>query len=254
MSKASPKCTKARTPWFSVFVLAAAGLALSNCSSVDSSRGSSGLDALGHRPGPQGFSTVIIDAGHGGRDSGAVSRRNGAVEKELALDLAMRLRSELGGSFRTVMTRDSDTFVDLDQRVRIANRYSNGVLVSMHLNSCGPRSAGPETYFWRVDSYSLGKRVQQNLSSVAEQHNSQGLVRRRLRLTRNPSIPCILVECGYISNAREARQLNDPTYRARLAHAVAAAIKTQAAIGDAGMGPLPPPINAPLSTHHDARS
>lgn len=244
---------KLSRPWMAVVVSLFGALALSSCESVDG-LGGGGRDALGHRPGPKGFTTVVIDAGHGGKDSGAVSRKNGAVEKTMALDLAQRVRQELGGSFRTVMIRDSDTFVDLDQRVRQADRYGNGVLVSIHLNSCGSRCAGPETYYWRVDSYTLAKRVQMNLSSVTDQHNSRGLVRRRLRLTRNPSIPCILVECGYISNSREARQLADSGYRGKLARAIASAIKSQALEGDGNLGPLPKPITAPLSTHHDARS
>lgn len=233
----------------------ALALALASCgTSSGFSTGTSRLDALGHRPGPIGFSTVVIDAGHGGRDSGAVSRRTGLVEKSLTLDMADRLRRELRSDFRTVMLRDSDTSVDLDERVRQANRNGDGILVSLHFNCYGSRSAGPETYFWRVDSYTLAKRVQLNLDASSPNHRNRGLVRRRLRLTRNPSLPCILVECGYISNASEAALLKQSTYRDKLARAIAAAIKSQKALGDGDLGPLPSPINAPLSSHHDARS
>ncbi len=231
-------------------------LLLASCETPSGFMGpaSRGADALGHRPGPVGFSTVIVDAGHGGKDSGENARRTGLVEKTLALDMARRLKSELSGSFRVVMTRDSDTFVDLDERVREANRYGNGVLVSLHFNASGSRIAGPETYYWRVDSYSLAKRVQRNLMAVTDFHNCRGMVRRRLRLTRNPSIPCILVECGYLTSPSEAKNISDASYRAKLARAIAAAIREQASQGDSGMGPLPAPINAPLSRHGDARS
>jgi N-acetylmuramoyl-L-alanine amidase len=243
-----------------VFSLAAAAC-LTSCetpgefpsdSSASSSGFSRGLDEWGNRPGPRGFATIIIDAGHGGKDSGARSRRTGLTEKVLTLDTARRLRRELGGSFRVVMTRDSDTFVDLDDRVRMANR-SGGILVSIHFNESASRMAGPETYWWRVDSYTLAKRVQGHLSSVTAQHNSRGLVRRRLRLTRNPATPCILVEAGYISNSREGNSLSDASYREKLARAMAAAIREQAAEGDSGLGPLPPFIKAPPSKHSDAR-
>jgi N-acetylmuramoyl-L-alanine amidase len=253
MPESQPASKKPTRLWAVALMSGFLAVALSSCQSVDG-LGGSGRDALGHRPGPKGFSTVVIDAGHGGKDSGARSRKTGVMEKTLALDLAQKLRRELSGSFRTVMIRDTDTFVDLDQRVRQADRYGNGVLVSIHLNSSGSRCAGPETYYWRVDSYTLAKRVQTNLASVSDQHNSRGLVRRRLRLTRNPSIPSILVECGYISNVREAKQLSDADYRSKLARAIANAIRSQAAEGDGNLGPLPAPINAPLSTHHDARS
>lgn len=240
-------------------VLCGVVLGLSSCESPNefssSAAGSSrGLDEWGNRPGPRGFRTVIVDAGHGGKDSGAVSRRTGLMEKTLTLDTARRLRSELGGSFRVVMTRDSDSFVELDDRVRMANRYGGDtVLVSIHYNESGSRMAGPETYWWRVDSYSLAKRVQGHLSAMTAQHNSRGLVRRRLRLTRNPAVPCILVEGGYISNSREGRSLSDPSYRSQLARAIAAAIREEAALGDADMGPLPVFIKAPPSKSTDAR-
>lgn len=205
----------------------------------------------GDRPGPKGFSTVIIDAGHGGKDSGA--RARGLVEKNLALDISRRLQSDLSPQFKTVLLRNSDRFVDLNDRVRSANRHGDAVLVSIHLNYGNRRRAGPETFYWRVDSYSLAKRVQQNLSATVPYHASAGLVRRRLRLTRNPVIPCILVECGYLTHAGEARTLTSSAYRERLAEAIARAIRTQAAVGDSGMGSLPRPIYAPPSKATDAR-
>jgi N-acetylmuramoyl-L-alanine amidase len=246
-----------RRPFLLPSVAALLSLLLASCGSPSSNslgRSHSGLDEWGNRPGPRGFGTVVVDAGHGGKDSGASSRRTGLVEKTLTLDLAKRLRSELSGSFRVVMMRDSDEFVDLDDRVRLASRKGNTVLVSLHLNDGPSRFAGPETYWWRVDSYTLAKRVQSHLSGVAAQHKSRGLVRRTLRLTRNPKVPCILVEGGYISNSREAKSLADPAYRTQLARAIAAALREQAALGDGDLGPLPPFISAPPSRHGDSRS
>ncbi|TDU73286.1 N-acetylmuramoyl-L-alanine amidase [Prosthecobacter fusiformis] len=206
----------------------------------------------GDRPGPKGFNTVIIDAGHGGKDSGA--RARGLVEKQLALDVAKRLRSELWPGYKVVLMRDSDFFVDLDQRVARANRYGDAVLVSIHFNYGSRYRAGPETYYWRSDSYALAKRVQRNLSALAPyERDNAGLVRRRLRLTRNPALPCILVECGYLTNAKEAALVATSSYREKLAEAIARAIKDQARDGDAGMGPIPRPIYAPPSKAGDAR-
>ena len=240
--------------WFLTGSVGLLALLLASCSSIAPGGSSASLDEWGNRPGPRGFGTVIVDAGHGGKDSGAISRRTGLTEKTLTLDLAQRLRSELRGSFRVVMVRDSDVFVDLEERVRLANRRGSTVLVSLHFNEGPRRIAGPETYWWRVDSYTLAKRVQRQLDGVTAQHNSRGLVRRRLRLTRNPMIPCILVESGYITNAAEAKSLSDPAYRARLARAIATALKEQSAEGDGSLGPLPVFISAPPSKHGDARS
>ena len=215
---------------------------------------SSGPDALGHRPGPRGFNTVIIDAGHGGHDSGAVSKSTGQKEKDLTLDMAKRIRAELGGSFRTILMRSDDTFVDLDERVARANQFGHAVLVSMHFNSGPGQLRGPETYYWRVDSHGLAVRLQRAMTQASpEGKSNRALVRRRLRLTRNPEIPCVLMEGGYLSNPAEARLISTPGFRQRLAAAIAAAIRTQSAIGDAGTGPLPPPLTAPLSRASDKR-
>jgi N-acetylmuramoyl-L-alanine amidase len=217
-------------------------------------RSSSGHDAWGHRPGPKGFTTVIIDAGHGGHDSGATSRHTGQKEKDLTLDMVKRIKSELGGGFRTVLMRGSDTFVDLDDRVTAANRFGNAVLVSMHFNSGPSNVRGPETYYWRVDSHGLATRLQRAMASVCPAESSnRGLVRRRLRLTRNPEIPCVLLEGGYLSHPEESRLIANPGYRQKLASAIASAIRTQAAIGDSGTGPLPRPLYEPPSRPSDAR-
>lgn len=207
----------------------------------------------GNRAGPKAFRTVVIDAGHGGKDSGARGRLRGQPEKTVALDIAQRLREELRSSFKVTMTRTTDTFVPLDDRVRIANRSGDAVLISIHLNDGYRRLAGPETYWWRVDSYSLAKRVHVAMRSVATGSNNRGMVRRRLRLTRNPEIPCILVECGYLSNATDSAYLATGSYRQRLAQTIASAIRDQSAHGDAGYSPLPKPIYAAKSSAHDAR-
>ncbi|MGL5019396.1 MAG: N-acetylmuramoyl-L-alanine amidase [Luteolibacter sp.] len=214
---------------------------------------SSGRDVYGHRPGPKGFKTVIIDAGHGGKDSGAVSAHTGMKEKDLALDTAKRIAAELRGDFNVILMRSNDEFIDLDERVLRANRHGDAILISMHYNS-GPSSIrGPETYYWRVDSHGLATRCQQVMAAASPaESGNRGLVRRRMRLTRNPEIPCVLLEGGYLSNAPESRLIGEPAYRQRLATGIASAIRTQAAIGDAGTGPLPRPINAPPSRPTDA--
>ena len=217
-------------------------------------RASSGHDVMGHRPGPRGFNTVILDAGHGGKDSGATSPHTGQKEKDLTLDMVKRIRTELGGDFRILLMRSDDIFVDLDERVVRADRSGAAVLVSMHFNSGPSKLRGPETYYWRVDSHGLATRLQQAMSAASPaQSGNRGLVRRRLRLTRNPETPCVLLEGGYLSNPAESRLIADSGYRQRLAHVIATAIRTQAAIGDVGTGPLPPPIDAPPSKGSDKR-
>lgn len=237
-----------------ILPLLAAPLLLGSCASSSSGPSANlGPDEWGHRSGPRGFRTVIIDAGHGGKDPGAVSRHTRQREKDLVLDTAKRIRAELGGSFRTILLRHDDTFVDLDDRVDFANRYGKAILVSMHYNAGPSHIRGPETYYWRVDSHGLAVRCQRAMESVSPVENShRGLVRRRLRLTRNPDIPCVLLEGGYLSNTSESRLIASSSYRQKLARAIAGAIRDQAQHGDAGTGPLPPPRWEPPSRPTDA--
>src|SRR5207248_5396346 len=80
------------------------------------------------------FTTVVVDAGHGGKDNGAY-RRYGPPEKMVALDVAQRLERKLHESqLKTVMTRSSDVFIPLDDRVSVENSQKNAIFVSIHFN------------------------------------------------------------------------------------------------------------------------
>ena len=236
-----------------VACLLASSCAGPGASGSNSSTNNGRPDKWGHRPGPQGFDTVIIDAGHGGKDPGAVSRTTGLKEKDLALDTAKRLQRQLGGKVKTRLMRSDDRFIELDDRAARASGQSNTILVSLHYHSSGSAIRGPETYYWRVDSHGLATRLQRAMVGVSPaESGNRGMVRRRLRLTRNPDIPCVLIEIGYLSNAAEARLCATPAYRDKMAAAIARAILDQKANGDAGTGALPRPINAPPSRPTDA--
>src|SRR5215470_2604618 len=94
------------------------------------------------------FATVIVDAGHGGKDSGAY-RRYGPPEKMVTLDVAQRLERKLRESqVKTVMTRDSDVFIPLNDRVAMENAHKNAIFVSIHFNDSRKRKTrGFETYY-----------------------------------------------------------------------------------------------------------
>ncbi len=184
---------------------------------------------------PGGFSTVVIDAGHGGKDNGGRSR-SGIMEKDVALDTAQRLRPILQrAGFRTVMVRSDDTFVELDDRVTLANRYPDGVLVSIHYNATGGSGpTGVETFYWRTDSQGLAARVERRLAAATSMEY-RGVTRRVLRLTHNPQIPSILCECGFLTNPGEASRISDGAFRQRIAEGIAEGIVDQHEHGDAGL-------------------
>ena len=218
-----------------------AALTLSSCSTISSG---------GLRPG--GFTTVVIDAGHGGKDNGEAPNQF-LKEKEVALDTAKRLQRLLADSgLRTVMTRTEDVFVELDDRVAIADRYyPNAILVSIHYNaspSSGPR--GIQTFFWRPDSYGLATRVQRHLIGETGLDN-RGVTRRVLRLTHNPQVPAILCECGFLTNRAEANLVNTEAYRQHAAQGIADGVLEEQENGDVNIGSLPPSTGA---AGHYARS
>ena len=102
---------------------------------------------------PERFDTVVLDAGHGGEDEGAMGV-SGLVEKELVLDVGRRLAARLRErDLRVVMTRDDDRFVPLEERFAIANDARGDLFISIHANATKDAGvSGVETFFLSVDA------------------------------------------------------------------------------------------------------
>jgi N-acetylmuramoyl-L-alanine amidase len=173
------------------------------------------------------FSTVVVDAGHGGKDSGAY-RRYGPPEKLVTLDVAERLNRKLRESqLRTVMTRSSDVFIPLDERVTIDNSQKNAIFVSIHFNDSRQRGIrGFETYYHSGVSVDLANRIQEKLMTIPHSAN-RGVHTANYRVLRKATFPAVLVECGYLSNRSEGNQARDWEYRELLADRIAEAIVEQ---------------------------
>lgn len=165
------------------------------------------------------FSTVVIDAGHGGKDGGSVW--NGLIEKKLCLDVAKRLEVGLKSrGIKTVMTRRTDTFVELEQRARIANRVPASIFVSVHFN--GSRKtiiSGGETYYRSTRGKTLASAINRSIKSRVP-GGTRGVFFGDYKVLRETQMPAVLVECGYISNKREAARCADPAHRQKLADAI----------------------------------
>ena len=170
---------------------------------------------------------VVVDAGHGGKDSGAY-RRYGPPEKMVTLDVAQRLNSKLRESqLKTVMTRSSDVFIPLDERVTIENSQKNAVFVSIHFNDSRRRGIrGFETYYHSGASFDLANRIQEKLMTIPHSAN-RGIHTANFRVLRNATCPAVLVECGFLSNRSEGNQAGDWEYRELLADRIAEAIVEQ---------------------------
>src|SRR5256886_1092173 len=155
------------------------------------------------------FTTVVVDAGHGGKDNGAY-RRFGGAEKIATLDVAKRLARKLRESdLKIVMTRSTDVFIPLDQRVAIENAQKNSVFVSIHFNDSRRRGIhGFETYYHFANSFDLAHRIQSKLMTIPHSAN-RGVHSANFRVLRLARYPAVLVECGFLSNRLEGGEARD---------------------------------------------
>ena len=173
------------------------------------------------------FNTVVVDAGHGGKDNGAY-RKFGGAEKNATLDVAQRLSHKLRASgVHTVMTRNSDVFIPLEERVAIENEQKNCVFVSIHFNDSRRRGInGFETYYHSPNAIELANRIQAKLLTIPRSAN-RGVHHANFRVLRLAKYPAVLVECGFLSNPREGGEARDSDYRDELADRIAEAIMEQ---------------------------
>jgi N-acetylmuramoyl-L-alanine amidase len=170
------------------------------------------------------FTTVVVDAGHGGKDNGAF-RRFGGAEKNATLDVATRLAAKLRESqFHVVMTRSDDVFIPLDERAAISNRQSNAIFVSVHFNDSGRRGIrGFETYYRSPVARPLAYRIQEQIMTLPGAVN-RGVKTANFRVLRKAAYPAVLVECGFLSNRKEGAAARSATRRDDLADKIAEAI------------------------------
>lgn len=195
------------------------------------------------------FDTVVIDAGHGGHDSGA--RGIYGYEKDYALATATRLRQVLiARGFKAVLTRSSDTFISLSGRVSIANQIPNSIFVSIHFNSGGTVASGIETWaltpqgasaaIARGGGLNLGGRSgnshdSANIALASAVHSriitsartiDRGIMRAQWSVLSGLRKPGILVEGGFVTNPTECGLIRSLDYQDRLARAIAEGIAT----------------------------
>lgn len=178
---------------------------------------------------------LIIDAGHGGEDGGAVSVTG---EYESDINLAISQKLDLLAAFlgqRTVMTRESDDIsypdganttrarkvADQKNRVSLINSTQNAVLISIHQNKFSTSAPfGTQVFFAPTDkSEQFAVHMQELFVSQIDPQNRRTAVKipKSIYLMNSIDCPAILIECGFLSNGNEARLLCDPSYQTKLA-------------------------------------
>lgn len=196
------------------------------------------------------FDTVIIDPGHGGHDSGAMSPHGNGSEKDHALQVSKKLSLELRKrGFKVGLTRDQDKYLTLQQRVDYANRYPNAIFISIHFNSASSSQAnGIETFTLSpkgVAHYGSGLKASDytnkpgnnndaaNIALATAIHGNcikntgradRGIRRARYSVISGVKHPAILLEGGFLSNRTDGGYIKRTDYQDRLAYSIAEAV------------------------------
>jgi len=201
-------------------------------------------------PKGQRIAKICLDPGHGGRDPG--NQMGAQHEKRYTLLLAKEVKTLLlKQNLAVALTRNTDEFVELANRPEIAARSRSDIFVSLHFNAAGPSAQGVRG----VEVYSLtpsgatstnargesgstrpfpGNKLDRRNVLLAFQMQKtlvrelgmedRGLRRARFAVLRTVGVPAVLIEGGFLSDAAEARRINDPVQRRKLAQAIVNAI------------------------------
>lgn len=169
---------------------------------------------------------MVIDAGHGGSDPGAVA--NGLREKDVNLDVSLRIERMLKAKgIKVLMIRRTDVFYTLDYRAAYGIKNGADAFVSIHANAYTPGTSGSETFYSASvgnDSKQLATFIQNRLYKAMD-HNNRGVKEYDYRVLASNPLPAALVELGFLTNSSDAAKLATSTYRERAASAVAEGIE-----------------------------
>ena len=196
----------------------------------------------GFRP----VTTVVLDAGHGGHDRGAISKFG--FEKDFALDVALRARKLLETQgYKVVMTRSTDVFIPLEQRPAVANNIPNSIFVSVHFNSSSSNadargfeifSIAPRGAPATNDAVPRERDLREEPGNAVDLPSGalagsvfhallghvpmvdRGLKHARFAVLRLCTAPAVLVECGFVSNNAESTLISSAAWRSHVAEAI----------------------------------
>lgn len=176
-------------------------------------------------PRGNGKPLVVIDAGHGGTDPGAISVTS-KKEKDFNLTIAKKVEHllKLETELDYVLTRSTDVYVTLKDRAKLANDMNADLFVSLHANSGSATASGVETYYTRKESLPFANVMHKYLVEAS------GLPDRKVRakslhVTRETTMPAVLLEFGYLSNKNDEALLFTENFQNSVAQGVVDGIK-----------------------------
>ena len=170
--------------------------------------------------------TIVLDAGHGGHDNGALSP-HALPEKDANLRLAKAVRSVLvKRGYTVVMTREDDTFVELYDRPKVAHKANADLFVSIHHNAPGYASnpfaiRSQSVYAWNALGEKLAKAINSRMAAADPQLKNDGVLHANFAVTRNPEIPSCLIEADFITHPDGESAAWDAARRPGIAAAIA---------------------------------
>lgn len=164
---------------------------------------------------------IVIDAGHGGKDPGAIG--NDLYEKVVALSVANKVRDLLiEEEYEVLMSRETDIFVSLEDRVQKSNKWAADLFVSIHANGYSdPRANGVETFYYQGST--RGKQVATSIQKELAQstgNKNRGVFAADFYVLKHTSMPSVLVETGFVSNEKDAGLLKTEDYQNKAARAI----------------------------------
>ncbi len=181
--------------------------------------------------------TVVIDAGHGGEDVGAIGVNN-LYEKDLNMQIAIKLGEYLSAAgYNVIYTRTADRLLyteeqnikgmrkiyDLKNRVEISNSYADAIFISIHMNSFGQQNcSGLQIYHSdNTESKILAQTVQDSVKNLLQPNNRRSVkAGNDIYVLKNSDNVAILVECGFISNPEECQKLSEKEYQKELCFSI----------------------------------
>ncbi len=222
---------KVPTAFFSDTLKARMPLTIVNADSLNASFGNS------HPDGLKGL-VILLDAGHGGSQDGALYQNVAEKDVNLAVTFKLKARLERMGAI-VHMTRTADITLSLQARVNRSLKLRPDIFVSVHANANRHTSIdGIETYYYNRRSSKLAITL---LKSIAHglKENPNWVKQERLFVLHHNNVPSTLVEIGYLSNTRTNSLLSDGAYQESVAESVATGIFNYFQIKNAARGPLP---------------
>lgn len=183
---------------------------------------------------------IVVDAGHGEPDGGAVSE-NGVKESDLNLQIAQKLKTKLEEiGVEVIMTREDANNIapaseqqnkirqiktsDLNNRVKIANESGATILVSIHMNKFeDSKYRGWQTFYSKnsEEGKKLAESIQASIGEVIEIENKRTALKiEGIKIIDKSTIPAVIVECGFLSNSEECSLLQDENYQKKMAEGI----------------------------------